>query len=391
MGYVVLLLIEVARTRGDDLIIESGRANQFQAKLLAVGVEYRLNQFGEALTKTALDPEFLEVFRTGTTAELISQCEFIRSALNDEHNHYSDTYGNQRWPVANLFVVDAAGFLRAISPANPTVQGMNFSHRDYYKGIMQAGTMPNQFHISKVYKATGDGLYKFAVSAPIHIDDDPASSIAGLLVATFAISPTMGLEYFYDRDTVVSFAGPQDPNSSSLGVPGASVSTRYMLLLHPAYKELDRHSEPLTLTPPTSLFAAKSEDLNSLSTTTPVLLTSMNYYDPATAVKPERFGGRWVASYAPVGSTTYLVIVQRRYISTVEYVSRMVEPLFLGYWFLGLCSVLVLLIAIACRHRNQPPSCSLSGYFRQKLSRFQPLDRIIQRFFLSASFIVWCS
>lgn len=362
MGYGAWWLLALARAREAELIMEAGRANQFQAKLLAVGVEHQLSRFGNELVKAASQPKFRDALRTGTAIGLGNQCDSIRARLNANRHQSSEFSADQRWPVENLFVVDAAGSMKAISPSNPEVLGMNFSHRDYYLGVMRDGGASSAFHISKVYKATGDGKYKFAISVPIELGEDPESRAEGLLVAAFAITPSMGLEYFYDRDTVVAFAGPSDPNSLAWGVPGPSAQSEYMLLLHPAYRDRDKHEPPLTFNAPASWTADTSSDGKPSPGMTQFLLTSMHYNDPAAAINPDVFGGRWVASYAPVGSTHYVVIVQKRYTSITEHFNQAAQPI---VWvegaFLISCGLVVLIGMIVRRDRR--PKSVVTSFF----------------------------
>lgn len=358
LAYGARALIDLARARGVELVKEAVRANQFQAKLLAVEVEYRLKQYGDALAKAAAGPEFRDALRARTSASLEDRCESLRASFNDEQGRRSlGLSGDQRWSVENLFVVDAAGFMKAVSPPNPKVLGMNFSHRDYYLGVMRDGGVSNTFHISKVYKAFNDGKYKFAISVPIRREERPGSPAAGLLVAAFAITSSMGLEYFYDRDTVVAFAGPPDPNSEAPGVPGPSVSSKYMLLLHPAYRARDKRAEPLTFTPPASWLTPAGAGGRG-----PEPLTSMHYNDPAAEIDPDLFGGRWVASYAPVGLTRYVMVVQKRYASITSLPNRVVELyLWTAGYFVVSCGLVALIVTVARRDRRRKSAVTSPG------------------------------
>lgn len=366
LGYGARWLIDLARTRGTELVEEGARANQFQAKLLAVGVEYRLKQYGDALAKAAAEPELRNSMRAGTPALLGERCESLRAAFNVDQGRLSlGLSGDQWWPVENLFVVDAAGFMKAISPQNPDVLGTNFSYRDYYQTVMRDGGPSGAFYVSKVYRAFNDRKYKFAISVPIRRDERAGSPTVGLLVAAFAIAPSMGLEYFYDRDTVVAFAGPADTNSEAPGVPSPSASSTYMLLLHPAYRTRDKREKPLTFTPPASWLLsadAGGKDPERLPETTRYFLTSMDYYDHAAAIDPDLFGGRWVASYAPVGSTRYVVVVQKRYTSITGHPSRVLEPLLwtAGYFVVS-CGFVALIVIVARRDRRRKPAVISPG------------------------------
>jgi hypothetical protein len=175
----------------------------------------------------------------------------------------------------------------------------------------------------------------------------------------------MGLEYFYDSDTVVAFAGPPDPNSEGWNMPSVSDPTKYMLLLHPAYKGRDKQAEPLTFMPhPSWQNSARAgrAGLQILPGTTYDFLTSMQYDDPAVTIDPNEFGGRWLASFAPVGSTQFVVVVQKRYNSITNRFHKLVAlVLWSGSFAVGGCCLMMLIVMIARADRGRKRAVAVPG------------------------------
>jgi len=85
--------------------------------------------------------------------------------------------------IESVFLTDASGNLKAISPDAPSIVGTSFSSRDWYQGVIAT----DDGYVSEVFKTetTGPGLV-VAVAAPIH---DPAddSILVGMIVAGYRL------------------------------------------------------------------------------------------------------------------------------------------------------------------------------------------------------------
>jgi hypothetical protein len=172
--------------------------------------------------------------------------------------------------------------------------------------------------VSRVFKSEADGLYKFAISAPVNAGDetDAGDRPLGVVVATVAPASTIGSLRLNDERRVAALAGRIDPSSAG----AADDAESYRVLVHPAYHRRDeavkvtnarlmRMREPRTdvpeLQPPEPVEGANDPRV-----------TDDHYADPMSARDP-RFAGRWLAAFAPVGSTPLVVIVQQRYADVI--------------------------------------------------------------------------
>lgn len=127
--------------------------------------------------------------------------------------------------VERVFLADSAGVLRADAPGLAGVRGRDFSHRDWYRGVLASG----QVYVSDVYtRAAEPRMNVVAVAAPIKGTDE---RLKGILVLQIALGTLFewsrsidagpsGFVYLVDRkgrvaahpkylsrDSIVDFSG----------------------------------------------------------------------------------------------------------------------------------------------------------------------------------------
>ena len=176
--------------------------------------------------------------------------------------------------------------------------------------------------LSRVFKSLSDGLYKFGVSTLIR---DAQGEAQAAIVATVTTSAQMGLPQIHTGDLVTAVLarheGASDLDSSDLP-PEAS---EYLILLHPGY---ERRSKPEWF---------PRDKLSAL-----VVGIDENYRDPVAAQggkTPGRFAGRWIAMFAPVPDSEFIVVVQQRGRFLLPPVSSLAIPL--AFIFLTLLTLVL--------------------------------------------------
>jgi hypothetical protein len=192
-------------------------------------------------------------------------------------------------------------------------------------------------------------LVKIAVSKPLFAVGPGIGqrTFAGVVTGSLVVNPALvqpDRKRTSERDQVTVVLGPFQgdfPTAASSG------EDEYTFLSHP---ELQRGAK-VTLAP--SIARELSSRFPSSAPAQLVLpraaaLTRVGYEDP-------QLGGRWLAAFAPVGGTGYVVLVQTRE-SFVTRHSLVLSQLSL---FLGIAWVLLLAawgaLLLWSRERSQPP------------------------------------
>jgi serine/threonine-protein kinase len=311
----------VAQARATRLEEETLTANVYAARGVASTVLWKLDRLSQPVLKAASDPALAELLthhERATDGEERSRWRTRLQAflstipLDADEETARPEYGRafQTWHL-----LDGQGVLVADSVQNPRVVGMDFRERDYFQGaVARAGAVgPATVHISRVYQSRNDGLHKFAIAVAI-VERAETRKVLGVIAATLTTTATLGsLRLDDDRRTAV-LVGRQDSSPRS-------DAAEYVVILHPAYARGD-WALPLS-----------GERLQRLHSSQPgrpelvlpevaptsdrMLATDANYADPVAAWDP-RYGGRWLAGFAPVGNTELVVIVQQRYTQAVE-------------------------------------------------------------------------
>jgi hypothetical protein len=173
-------------------------------------------------------------------------------------------------------------------------------------------------HVSRVYRSRNDGLWKFAISAPVHAGPEADAPILGVVAANFTTSSTLGLLSLGDDRRTVALVCPKDPStdeSKPYFYKPADGPDEYLVIVHPAYSRGDKaipvvngHLQGTGRQLAGDEFALP--DLRQSSDSE--LAMDRHYQDPMATLDP-RYEGRWLAGFAPVGKTGMVVIVQQRY------------------------------------------------------------------------------
>jgi len=328
---LVLVLLMLGALAGLDVAnrLEEPRRNRLAvAQQTADLLEARLSDLKEVVESIAGRPGV-----GGLVARRDE--EALQRLIEEEGNRHDDLDG--RSPFESVFIVDGRdGRMVARWPATypaseggdfrVDAEGFDFRARDYYRGLV-ASPGPGAY-VSQVFRAVTDQLFKFAVSTWV-VDEDQR---VGIVVATVTTDARMGLPEIDNGAVVTAVLARRDPNPLPGEVgPSQADASPYVILLHPWYTQ---GVEPRWLP------EEYQDDLQAGE--------AEPYRDPIAGLDGRAsaaYGGTWVATFAPVSDSEFVVMVQQRSSSGVR-------P-----WMLILVVAVGMLVALALRFRpatNRP-------------------------------------
>ncbi len=324
LAAVLLALLTLAGLNVVDRLSEPRRTQATLARQQAETLEIRLQQLSQAVASAAGNSQ---------VGELLVQQDLpnLQVFMVETGNSRVDLNGSS--PFESWFVIDRRnGIIVARWPEmSPDTEGVDFSGRDYFAGLSDA-VSANGTYISQVFRALSDELYKFAISAWVQHEGENV----GLVVATVTTSQQMGLPGTEDQGFVTALLARRDsfmvPGETGTSPEGAS---DFVVLLHPGY---ERGIEPVWF--PENYLAA----LQSGSTG--------EYRDPVALLDDEaagEYGGRWVASFAPVADSEFAVLVQQEYAPVIP----------VGLWIVVLLVLAAVLLTLAIKYLLPPSTKSV--------------------------------
>ena len=290
LAVLVLAFLTLVALNMYDGLQEPGRAQTALAQQKAETLHLRLKQLSQAVGAAARDPK---------GSALLTQRDLAGLQVFVEETGNSRVDLNGLSPFESWFIIDHSdgGIVARWPEPAPETEGKDFRGRDYYQGALRQakanGGAP--VYISRVYKAFSDDLYKFGIAAAMR----DGEKVVGVLTASVTTSRQMGLPETESNEFTTallagkdSFLAPGEPARPS----GAS---EFLVLLHPAYERR---------TPPVWVPEGQLETIRKS--------ISDDYRDPTASLDDpiaKRYEGRWIASFAPVEDSEFIVVVQRRY------------------------------------------------------------------------------
>ena len=327
LGLMILAFLILAGVIIANRIAEPGRALVALARQNAGTLQLRLEQLRQAV----------EVARDLRHGELLTQRNLtgLQALIEETGNRRVDLNGKS--PFESWFIIDDLdGEILARWPApSPQTQSKDRRYRDYYRGALllaktKGGT---PVYVSRVYKAFADGLYKFGVSAAVRHGD----KIVGAVVASVTTSPQMGLPQTENSEFTTALLARGDPPEPGQAKPPDGAS-EFLVLLHPAYERG---------TPPVWISSEQAETIRKGIAENYIV---EDYHDPVVSLSAgvaEKYGGRWVAGFAPVENSEFIVVVQRRYSETIP-----------AEWWPWIVVLLAAFLAVAIVWFVMPPTTS---------------------------------
>ncbi|MBV8882311.1 MAG: hypothetical protein JO332_20305, partial [Planctomycetaceae bacterium] len=301
------LLRAAQRAGRHEEILET---NAYIARHVASVVLNRFQKWGADVERAASHPELARRLQDWNrlVAERPDQlpAHLLGSAEATWLQKYCEELHRERDPaVQNWYLLDAQGTLVGRTPA-ASIRGSNFRERDYFKGATGHAGKAGRVHVSSVFRSVADNYYKFDVSTPV-LDGD---RLIGVVAASVTTDPTMGLPNMHDERRKAVLIAPWDnerrPNDPVRETP----APEYLILLHPAYTR-GEGAVPFDKRWLPGRYARRcEEELQAPAPQSPAS-KRRGYVDPFGERAPE-YAGPWLAGFAPVGNTGFIVLIQQR-------------------------------------------------------------------------------
>jgi len=300
------------------------------ATILARSILRDLEGRRSALVYIAADPKLREAVRTAKGKPWQDRKESFATLLESKQHFDVARDALKRPRDTSWFVDDVDGYARWRDPYDPRIDNKRWAHRDYFHGLrrefdpkaapgspdaLPANIKPIQEpHLSLAFRSKSTGRYMVAISVPIW-ETDRKQKVIGILARTMHLDQLLA-DYGQDissRDRIVALVEAGD----------------WKLLHHPWMAGRDIPDETfarLTLDPQIverlqalDIRRRLQEPVNRQDGSV------SDYVDPVgrEGMGGERYGGLWLAAFAPVGNTGWTVIVQEHRKEALEPVDKM--------------------------------------------------------------------
>ena len=289
--------VSVAQAQEAELRRDVLRTNAYAARAWAGTVLFQLEEYGKRLERCARDPEFVRAAARGAATPGSQQAEVAA--------HLQSCGGGTRFD--SIGFQDVRGAPRGRWPDAPADYfTREFSWRDYFIGARRmAEQRKGGVHVSRALHSENDQNLKFGLSVPVF---DPDGTWLGVVFGTLGTTETWGKLSFADAQDVRRtgvLVGPRDNDRHTKDGPPPDLN---VVLLHdrlPRGKEV-AFGSPLVRELQAAVKEAPGTELFSLPPAD-LVRVSDDHQDPVSG-----FEGRWLAGFAPVGYTGYVVVVQTR-------------------------------------------------------------------------------
>lgn len=283
--------------------------NAYAASGQAAAVLYQLREYADAVERAASDPA-VRALTHGPLKQPVPPA-VAGASLNPCRTQQSLEAPTALQPYASRFttliVLDENGCARArISEedARPDYVRQSYSWRDYFVGAARDADRPERItYVRPAYRSSVSQQIKFAVSSPLFEGERWIGVVAGSMVAASTLDlPRMKRSDTTERMTVL--VGPFEGERTGPYDPAAS--QEFTLLAHPKLQRGRKVALSQDLT--RELVAAlgrPGKDQRQFELGAALPLQRGGHVDPI-------LGGRWLAAFAPVGATGYVVLVQTR-------------------------------------------------------------------------------
>jgi hypothetical protein len=278
----------------------------------------RLRQLAGAVEAAARDPELRRLLDRPDSPALVEFLDRVRRQSLGPRAAVGQP--NSAEPVfESWFVVSRTGVGLARAPDDVLFVGNDFSWRDYFARCRRDRPLPGSagVHISRVYRSRADQMFKFAISAPVWSGTAADARLLGVLVASVPTGATLGLPHLHDERHKAVLVGRRDQGGPP-GEPQAEpAGGDHVILLHPAF---ERGDEAVAIDVPALSRLGTSHAGDELEPPGPhAARTSDNDYRDPVAARDPIYAGRWLAGFAPVGNTEFVVVVQQRFDQAGDY------------------------------------------------------------------------
>ena len=270
--------------------------NSAMASLQAVAMKFQLQEYARRMAELARDPAVRSLLNEPT---IVSPAQALIDRMG---------------PFNTVFVMAADGQQRARSTRREWwYLKRSFAFRDYFRSarlLAQTVCHPaasgatkwtgeSAGYIARAYSSEHNGMFEFAISAPV-CDE---RGWVGIVAGTIPVKAALGSVLLADDDErhISALIGPRD-NERMNG--SRALPTGFTFVAHPRLQQGELREQ--SNLDPTSLRAELGipSDSGARRYTKPLRID--DYVDP---LFPSQ---RWAAAFAPVGVSGYVVVVQTR-------------------------------------------------------------------------------
>lgn len=315
----VVLALLTAKDRKAAQLQEARQSNSVAAKILARNALSEIRELSHIIEKATSDPKLIQDL-AGISKKAAGDPNLVKELADTKHpdlERYVKTLCGEVSLIQfqDCFVLDEHGH----EVADYRIEGKyqktpgDLSWRDYFQGAKEhialgkqtkapmASDYGNSVHIGKVYRSKTDSLSKLPISAPIL---DHNGKFLGVICIGVRNGDQLGLVIPQDQRQEVALIAPKDIDSQT-----ETRREKTVILFH---REYEPGEDPATTQSPIPQ-TTQPNHANELNDSEQQPLPSReDYVDPVGSVH-DRFRGRWIAGFAPVGNTGIVVIVQQHY------------------------------------------------------------------------------
>jgi len=308
-GFALVTLLMAAAQRS-ELRRSVLDVNAYAASGQAAAVLYQLRDYAEAIERAAADPAVQALTHGPLRAPTPRSGEGVGQEPCSTQNALEQPTALEPYAsrFATLVVLDADGCVRARiaeEPAKPDYVRSSFHWRDYFASASREAEHPERItYVRKAYRSSVSQQIKFAISSPLFADGKWIGVVTGSMVAASTLDlPRMKRSETSERMTVL--IGPFEGERTGPHPP-PSGPPEFTLLAHGQLRRGSKvRLDELTANELARAFRNPSASTRQFELGTALPLQRADYVDPL-------LGGRWLAAFAPVGATDYVVLVQTR-------------------------------------------------------------------------------
>jgi hypothetical protein len=301
----------VASAQEREMRSDEMTTNAWVARATAGAVVSELRTLADVVERASHDPVLVRALEEGTDLEV------FKPPLTQ--------------PFDSMLVLDTTGRWLARWPSVPERVGTNYGFRSYFRGAVDAHAAKRGHAVSRAYRSEATGTFRFAISAPVtsstgslvgvivgSVETDSAlGSIVLHLDAPTGVEPTDRARVEGDRRAMIVALRDRDRGEEADSTPIDWVVLLDEAIAHPGEEVF-----------------VKSRVLDALAQGVGTTLIDRDHVDP-------RRPGRWLAGFASVPETPWVVIVETREDAAVARNVRLSERVRRAAFLAGLLGLAV--------------------------------------------------
>jgi len=282
---LVAAIVALAFSRSEsELERQALETNGFLANSHAGALLSQLREFGDRVERAAEEPAVRELLREGQIGKNAWRLRELARGFEGAYVGTPDGLLLTQWPE---------------HPRAPIV-GRNYAFRDYVRGARALGKEKRRgVYLGRAFRAESTGSLQFAFASPVYDDN---GAWLGNFVAALPADSVIGqvrMQGAAASGRVVALLGPRDNDRATADQP---LPSEMFFVVHPQLRH--GQAEALRGVSPGYVSAGPGSQF-ALRWSEPQLIS--DYRDSLSgSAEP------WLAAFAAVGETGYVVVVQTR-------------------------------------------------------------------------------